>query len=328
MDRSCTAASTGNGSDGRDCRPWKCADYDTLLAGGARGQRCETLTGWVPPTLRESVNPTSLTYTQMRLRPAVGTVSLRRVSDGTMFGPITLTDSRVIFRGLPVGAYQPIVNVDGTGRLWRSKSVPSTAEITVEAGLTSRALLVYRPLADNSFTVPMRMRDDAIPLEPTWHPGWPAVRPDGSIYWPNSSFTYCLVPVPQGRLLLSERSCATGRRSASTPSFTFDNIEPGLYSSAVTDGRNYSRFVGLTGTGGYIYVSDDGTVQTTADGRLGSVELLNTVCPADKRDQAILDGKLDANGRPLTSCRSAPPPPGPRAPYVPPPSGFSGGGFS
>lgn len=246
--------SPSRGADDRDCAAFKCADTDIARMGPARGMSCESYPGWVPPSQWPNFVHT---FSQVRLEPVNGTVRLRHRESGTVYGPRPFNQGRAEFRGLPVGDYDVLPNVAGSDRLWQSKSVPSTRIVTVEAGINSRAVLVYRPQATGSITIPIRSVDASIPWYPAEYNGWAAIDKSGNLLPPSPPVEICLVPVPKGRVLQGEVPCQKFPRALSTTQFTFTGVEPGLYSAELSMG-GYTSFLPLEGSAGFIWIPDKG----------------------------------------------------------------------
>ncbi|MCW2924516.1 MAG: hypothetical protein JWM98_1920, partial [Thermoleophilia bacterium] len=167
---------------------------------------------------------------------------------------------RVTFRDLPVGEYDVRASVSGSGRPWKSKSVPSTGKVSVEAGLQSRAVLVFRPAAKGSASIPIRSTDFTIPWQSREWQGWVTVDKNGNTNTQAGKAQICLVPSPQGRLVGEDIPCEDFDLREGMPSFEFKDVEPGLYSAEILVPPN--SYLPLSGTGGYLWVRDNGGVVT------------------------------------------------------------------
>ncbi|MCW2925608.1 MAG: hypothetical protein JWM98_3012, partial [Thermoleophilia bacterium] len=118
------------GTDDRDCAAYKCADPEiSRMPDNGLKVDCDQYPGFAPPVGAE------VFFTRMVMQPVNGSVRLVNTRTGQSFGPLTFNSGRVTFRDLPVGEYDVRASVSGSGRPWKSKSVPSTGKVSVEAGL-------------------------------------------------------------------------------------------------------------------------------------------------------------------------------------------------
>ena len=277
---------TMRGSDERDCIAFKCADRE-IAAMPSRGldQECTTFPGWTPPSNWPGIGSF---FTKMATTPARGNVSLRSVKTGRVYGPRPIVSGRAEFKDLPVGEYIVNANVSGSDRLWRSKSVPSTQRVAVEAGLNSRAVLLFRPRATGRVTVPVRSVDASIPWYPRELQGWVTIDRSGNLIQSNQPIKLCLVPVPQGRLVGEDIPCAKFPQRSSTTEFVFPNVEPGLYSAQISDG-SYNSFMSLSGTAGFMWVKENGGVMHQVNNTTAPFEYVQGLCAKYVRETVVGD---------------------------------------
>ncbi len=277
------------GSDDRDCVAFKCADWEiAAMSSHGLDQECSTHPGWTRPSnWLPNGHSNGPYFTKMTTRPVTGSIRLRSVRTGRTYGPVGLVSGRAEFRDLPVGEYEVLANVDGSSRLWRSKSVPSTQRVAVEAGLNSRAVLVFRPQATGRVVVPVRSLDGSIPWDPRPLTGWVSIDKSGNVVQSNARVKLCLVPVPQGRLIGQEIPCGRFPQRSSTTEFTFTGVEPGLYAATISDG-SYNSFLPISGTAGFLWVRPNGTTHQV-NSTTAPFEYVQGLCAEYVRDTVVGD---------------------------------------
>jgi hypothetical protein len=289
-----------NGSDERDCVAFKCADAEIAAPDPGLVTPCSSFPGWAPPTGLQ------MFFTKVVTEPVTGSITLRNTASGQQFGPVSLNQGRADFRDLPIGEYEVITSVPGGDRLWRSKSVPSRQVVTVEAGINSRAVLLFRPRATGFVTVPVRSVDSSIPWSPVQHQGWVGVDNDGNVQESSAPEQICLVPVPQGRLAAEDIPCQDFTRESSTTEFRFTDVEPGLYSAQLSrDG--YTTFMSINGSAGFIWISEDGPPITTLTNDGTPFEYVAGLCAKNVRDSIVGTTTNPVTGQaisPVQPCNS------------------------
>lgn len=314
--RTCDGNGSSAGADDRDCVAFKCADSDIAAMGRGRGAACESYPGWTPPNQWPArVHE----FSRVHLVPVEGSVQLRHIPTGDVYGPVTFNQGRAQFKNLPVGDYQVLPNVIGGDRRWRSKSVPSEDTVTVEAGLNSRAVLVYRPLATGAISIPVRSEDRSIPWAPVPYEGWADINDYGALTDHAQPRKICLVPVPKGRLLMDEIPCIEVPRSTSTTSFEFTGVEPGLYSVELSN-DDYTKFMSLDGTAGFMFIPASGPPTYSLTGT--EIEYVQGLCAKYVR-QTVEGATWDpVNAKPISPVE-----PCGSSGGSPPPGGSGGGGW-
>lgn len=311
---SCRPPTGAVGSDNRDCVAYKCAD-STIATTPALAAGCSSYPGWKPPT------SLAVFFTTVVMEPAKGSITLRDVKPPyTRYGPVALNRGRADFKNLPIGEFDVVPSITGSNRLWRSKSVPSTQRVTVEAGINSRAVLVFRPKATSTVSVPVRSVDGSVPWSPRNLTGWVSIDDNGAVRPPSTvPVEICLVPVPQGRLVSEDVPCGKFTQQASTTHFTFRNVEPGLYSAELSyDG--YKRFLHMSGTAGYVWVTGTGVI-TKLNGSTAAFEHVNGLCAKNVRARHVGKTRNPVTGSPIAPVKPCSSPGG-----TPPPGGGGGGG--
>lgn len=313
--QTCDGPQGSRGGDNRDCIAFKCADTE-IASMRSRGASCESYPGWKPPNQW----PAHVhSFSRVRMVPVQGSVRLRHVESGTVYGPQPFNAGRAQFKNLPVGDYEVLPTVSGGDRLWRSKSVPSTGIVTVEAGLNSRAVLVYRPLATGAISIPVNSVDRSIPWAPVPYPGWVDIDDNGVITEGTQPVEVCLVPVPKGRLLTSDVPCIQVPRSSSTTEFRFENVEPGLYAVELSKG-GYTRFMDLDGTAGFMFIPETGPPTTSLTGT--QIEYVEGLCAQNVRETVVGATWDPVENKPISPVEPCSSPGG-----ASPPGGSGGGGW-
>lgn len=314
--QTCVGTVSMSGSDQRDCTAYKCAEKAIASPNPGLVQPCAAHDGWDPSIFSGNW---SEQFTSMMLAPASGSVVLRNRADGRTWSK-PLNSGTAQFTDLPVGIYQ-VQFVPPGYRPWRSKSVPSSGDVAVEAGLNSRAVLMYRPVGRATVRVKVRTVDGS---GPPWVartlPGYVSLAPDGSIMQGGRE-EIRLVPVPQGRLLDADKPATMVVQSTSTTEFVFRNVEPGLYSFELSDPA-YRSFKPLQHTAGFIYVFPNGSVFTGFTSQLP--EFVNGTCAKNVRDAWVANGPV----RDPVSGQVWVPTPCDAPAGAAPPGGGGGGGTS
>lgn len=310
----CQGITTRTGSDKRDCVPYKCAEEAIAQPNPGLLKPCAAHGGWSQKIFSY---PWSGELTSMRLGPARGRVTLQEVR-GTRTFSQPLRGGTAQFRGLPVGSYRVVYSTPGY-RQWKSKSVPSSNIVAVEAGLNSRAVLMFRPTARGRVNIKVRSVDSS---GPPWMmrnlTGYVGITKDGRIVEGGTERLY-LVPAPQGRLLQRDKPYADVVRSSSTTEFRFTNVEPGLYSFELSD-TGYNSFKSVSNTAGFIYVFPNGTAYYGESSQ--APEYVNGLCATDVRDRWVAGGPIaDPDTGVIWEPQPCTLPGGPS-----PPSGGGGGG--
>lgn len=293
-------ASTLIGSDERDCTAFKCANADIAKANPGLKTPCSSYPGWKDPN---SWNFLQRMFTKVVTQPVTGSVRLKNVTTGTIYGPITFNAGRADFKGLPIGEYEVLPNVNGSSRLWKSKSVPSSQVVAVEAGINSRAVLVFRPQPTGHVTVPVRSLDSSIPWDPRALPGWVHIDDWGNVQQSPQPVEICLVPVPQGRLVGSDIPCRKFKPLSSTTEFHFPNVEPGLYSAQLST-QGYTRFMSLSGTAGFIWVPEGGGEIEKLNNSGAPFEFVNGLCAKFVRQTVVGTTTNPVTGTPIPPVQS------------------------
>ncbi|MCW2927683.1 MAG: hypothetical protein JWM86_1651 [Thermoleophilia bacterium] len=287
---SCSTPSFSDGGANRDCLAFKCANPQ--WANAVRGQ-CQAQGAWRSTSPRDE-------FSSIRVVPAQGTVRLRR--GGRTYGPYRLAAGTVTVKNLPVGRYAIDMDVtNGSSRLWRSKSVPSSGQIAVEAGLNSRAVLMFRPAARGTVRIDIDGIDSSIPWAPRTFDGYTEIDKWGNTI-NGGTDTVRLVPVPKGRLLWRDTASVTVQQTLSTRAFVFTDVEPGLYSYELAD-PTYTYFKQVTNTAGFIYVYPDGRVYYG----VGAVpKWINGMCAQYVRLPYVGETRPDLGfTSPIGPCRSS-----------------------
>lgn len=245
----CTgAANDSKGTDGRDCRAFKCADPDLsrmplngLTAGGecsvnlgCEGLLCTMRSPWTPDV------PNAF-YTSMRMRAATGSVRVTAV-DGANTGYTEtrrLVDGYAEFASLPDGTYKVEVSAGRDAvQLWESHSVPAGGLAAVEAGLKSHVVQLYQPTDARRVDIPVRTYDKSAPP-------WLATI-DGT----TKDIKARLVPAPLGRVGDHK---IVGGADAGAQTLTFEQVPTGLYAAYVAD-EEYETFDDVLGAPGFFWV--------------------------------------------------------------------------
>jgi hypothetical protein len=316
--RTCDGPSSSMvGSDERDCIAFKCANKAIASRNPGLRTPCSSFPGWEDPS---SWGGYEGFFTTVVTKPAVGSIRLRNVKSGRVYGPVQLNGSgRANFTKMPIGEYQVLPSISGSNRLWKSKSVPSTQRVSVEEGINSRAVLVFRPNPTGRVTVPVRSVDGSIPWALRPLTGWVSIDRSGNVQQSNSPVEICLVPVPQGRLAKEDIPCQRFAQRSSTTAFNFTGVEPGLYSAQLSL-NGYQSFISMNGTAGFIWVPEGGQQITKLNNSSATFEFVNGLCAKYVRQRVVGTTFDPVNRRsipPVQPCNS---PGGPSGP------GGSGGG--
>jgi hypothetical protein len=287
MQNTCRGNSGLTGSGQRDCTSYKCSERSIASPNPGLVSPCSSHTGWNGNVF---THPFSDDFTRMRLVPANGTVVLRGDNGRTyrqrlVNGTATFTQPN----DLPVGRYTVSLNIPGY-RSWKSKSVPDEGIVGVEPGLTSRAVLMFRPNARSTVRVKVKSIDSS---GPPWMqrilPGYVSIDRDGSIIQGGTE-RILLLPVPVGRILEKEVPFTDVRLSTSTTEFVFRNVEPGLYSFQLTD-RSFTAYKTVSNTAGFVYVFADGRPPYYGEAA-SAPEFINGLCAKDVRAGWVAGGPI------------------------------------
>lgn len=287
IQNTCRGNSGITGSGQRDCTSYKCSEESIARPNPGLVSPCSSHAGWNGNVF---AHPFSDDFTRMRIQPASGTVVLR-AEDGTVYRKRLVNGTAVFSQpnDLPVGRYRVTLNVPGY-LPWKSKSVPDDGMVGVEAGLTSRAVLMFRPRARSTVRVNVHSVDSS---GPPWLqrflPGYVKLSESGAIIQGGTE-RILLMPVPVGRIRSSEVPYVDVRLSTSTTQFVWRNVEPGLYSFQLTD-PGFTAYKSVSNTAGFVYVFADGRPPYYGESS-EPAEWVNGLCAKDVRAGWVAGGPI------------------------------------
>ncbi|MCW2924822.1 MAG: hypothetical protein JWM98_2226 [Thermoleophilia bacterium] len=288
----------GTCAGGADCTAWTCA-HPLLDAACESGQFGNDLFISVRP-----IAASGWSYTVTGADPNTRSEPVRT-------GRLDNSGSTTIDSMLP-GRYQVRVNPPPAIVPWETHSVPASGIATVERGIRSRIVQMFRPAPRTKpLVVPIQSREIT---DPPWV-GQPIVprRVGGNV-------TYELVPAPLGRA--SNPSSVTVHPGDTFAQF--DDVEPGLYAAKLR--QSGGGYKDITDSAGFFFVPPGTGDPITLPTRPWRIQY--DWCDAPRRERQYVDvygeGTVIANPADpsetwkVTSCYSSgggggsgPPPPNP-----------------
>ncbi|MCW2956878.1 MAG: hypothetical protein JWO69_1747 [Thermoleophilia bacterium] len=204
------------GTTSAECRAWTCAHpllQSTCSSGGAGLANAAYV----------SLRPIAASGWRYTVRGA----DANTASEPVRSGVLARDGSATIDAMLP-GRYEVRVIPPANTDPWETHSVPASGVATVERGIRSRIVQMFRPARrTQSIRFPVETRDITRPPWETTGPdeGYPVVP-----YYKGGGRTYSLMPAPVGRS--SRVTTATLRTNGRE--IVFENPDPGLYAGNIS----------------------------------------------------------------------------------------------
>lgn len=297
---------TCSGSASGDCDAWTCANplLDDLCTQGQNGQddfitvRPIAASGWSYRIVGDDPN----TRSEPDRNGVLG-------ADGS-----TEVDS------LLPGRYRVSVSAPNGIAQWDTHSVPQGGVATVERGVRSRVVQMFRPSRrTDALNLPIRTFDTS---EPPWL--WDSASGDRYDYcYRCGSHTYALVPAPLGRTGAQQTASYTN----DSRFLTYADVEPGLYSTKLTNAAG-NGWKSMSGGLGFFFVppGDGQTMMLPAQ----DMYLSHSICIKAIRDTYVAmygEGtKVPYPSDPSRTWTAEPCPTGGGGGGGAPPPGGNGGG--